>query len=131
MEFIRKIHLIMGLISRLVFRPGLFHKLKNPSKKNLYILELETPYKKMDVIRFQDKYGRKEKPYEGINFLKKINRNQLIFKKPKKNSKTMYNLQNIKITLKYINNSKQIKNFKKIQQQLYLMVVLQIKRIKK
>ena len=67
----------------------------------------------MDVIRFQDKYGRKEKPYEGINFLKKINRNQLIFKKPKKNSKTMYNLQNIRITLKYINNSKQIKNFKK------------------
>ena len=25
----------------------------------------------------------------------------------------MYNLQNIRITLKYINNSKQIKNFKK------------------
>ena len=103
-----------GPNSRLVFRPGLFHKLKNPSKKkNLYILELETPYKKIDVIRFQDKYGRKAKPYEGINSLKKINRNQLIFKKPKKNSKAMYNLQNIKITLKYINNSKQIENYKK------------------
>ena len=53
------------------FRPGLFHKLINPSnKKELYVLELETLIKK-DVIRFEDKYGRKSKPYEGKSFLKR------------------------------------------------------------
>ena len=81
----------------------------------------------MDVIRFKDKYGRKAKPYEGKNFLKKINKNQLIFKKPKKNSKNTYNFQNIKITLKYINNSKQIKNYKK-KVKIYNLGIEAVKR---
>ena len=43
----KKNTLIYNPISRLIFRPGLFHKLINPSnKKELYVLELETPYKK-------------------------------------------------------------------------------------
>ena len=101
-------------ISRLVFRPGLFHKLINPSNtKDLYVLELETPYKKKDVIRFKDKYGRKSKPYEGKSFLEKVDKDKLFFKKPKKNSKNEYYFKKTRITLKYINNVGQIKNFKK------------------
>ena len=46
----KKNTLIYNPISRLIFRPGLFHKLINPSnKKELYVLELETPYKKYDL----------------------------------------------------------------------------------
>lgn len=100
--------------SRLVFRPGLFHKLINPSKKNnLYVFELETPYKKKDLIRFRDKYGRKSKPYEGKNYLKIIDDEKLIFKKPKNKGKNIYYIQDSKITLEYIKNSNQVKNFKK------------------
>ena len=80
----KKNTLIYNPISRLIFRPGLFHKLINPSnKKELYVLELETPYKKKDVIRFEDKYGRKSKPYEGKSFLQKMSKNNLFFQKTK------------------------------------------------
>ena len=101
-------------ISRLILRPGLFHKLINPSaKKDLYLLEVETPYKKKDVIRFEDKYGRKSKPYELKKFLKKVEKNKLIFKKPNKNSKKTYYFKELKIELKYVNKVDQIKTLKK------------------
>lgn len=110
----KKNTLIYNPISRLIFRPGLFHKLINPSnKKELYVLELETPYKKKDVIRFEDKYGRKSKPYEGKSFLQKMSKNNLFFKKPKQNSPNIYNFKNLKITLRYINKINQIKKYKK------------------
>ena len=43
----------------------------------------------------------------------------------------MYNLENIKITLKYINNSAQIKNFKKNSTTAILDGIITNKRIKK
>ena len=57
-------------LSRLVFRPGLFHSIKAESKEGIYALEFETPYKKNDLLRFKDNYGRKKKDYEGKKFTK-------------------------------------------------------------
>ena len=79
----------------------------------MYVLELETPYKKKDVIRFEDKYGRKSKPYEGKSFLEKMSKNNLFFKKPKRNLPNIYKFKNLKITLRYINKINQIKKYKK------------------
>ena len=70
--------------SRLVFREGLFHKISNFSKKNLYVLEIEKPFIKKDLIRLQDKNGRSNTQYEGKSFFKPIGKDYVVFKKPKK-----------------------------------------------
>jgi hypothetical protein len=42
-----------------------FHSTKAVSKGGAFILEVETPEDKNDLVRFEDKYGRKGKKYEG------------------------------------------------------------------
>jgi hypothetical protein len=61
-----------------MIRPGLFHQIKNIGKKPLEILELESPYNKFDLIRFEDYYGREKKRYETIStkIKKKFNLNK-------------------------------------------------------
>ena len=51
---------------------GLFHSIKALSKNGAYILELESPIDKDDLVRFKDDYGRQSKPYEGKKFTKNI-----------------------------------------------------------
>ena len=97
-------------LSRLVFRPGLFHSLKSISKRGLYALEFETPYKKNDLIRFKDNYGRQKKEYEGIKFTKNLEQNSLKFKKPKSGKKNIYKFKNVEIS---IESKKNFKSFKK------------------
>ncbi len=104
---------IFSSLSRLVFRPGLFHSIKASSKNGVYALEFETPYNKDDLIRLRDSYGRQSKNYEGKNFTKKLSKFNLIrFKKPKLNQKNIYSFNNIKVFLETRENLKslQLKN---------------------
>ena len=50
--------------AKIMIRPGLFHATKSTSKKGSMLIELETPVDKNDLVRFKDKYGRSQKPYE-------------------------------------------------------------------
>ena len=50
--------------SKLMIRSGLFHSIQAKSKNGLLALELETPYKKNDLVRFEDWYGRQMLSYE-------------------------------------------------------------------
>ena len=86
-------------LSRLVFRPGLFHSIKANSKQGVYALEFETPFKKNDLVRFKDDYGRQAKHYEGKKFTKKIESNFIKFKKPRLGKKQKYNFKNLEISL--------------------------------
>ena len=92
-------------LSRLVFRPGLFHSIKAVSKKGVYALEFETPYKKNDLLRFKDDYGRQAKQYEGGKFTKKLSDTDFIkFKKPKLGKKNIYNFNNLEVLLEIRKN---------------------------
>ena len=95
-------------LSRLVVRPGLFHSLKAVSKNGMSALEFETPYNKADLIRFEDRYGRKNKSYEGSKFTSSIRDNLMKFKKPKKNKKNVYKLDDVVITLERTKNFKNL-----------------------
>ena len=95
-------------LSRLVLRPGLFHSIKAVSKKGVSALEFETPYKKNDLIRFKDKYGREGKHYEGKKFTKNLNSNFVKFKKPKLGKKFRYNLNNVEILIEKRRNLKNL-----------------------
>lgn len=85
--------------SRLMIRTGLFHSIKCISKKDLIALEFETPVNKNDLVRFEDKYGRKNKPYEGKTFSTAINKNDIKFKK-NFNKTQKYKFENIKLEIK-------------------------------
>jgi len=44
-----------------------FHQTTNISSKDLYIMEIESPVDKFDLVRYQDSYGRQGKAYESKN----------------------------------------------------------------
>ena len=71
-------------------------------------LEFETPYNKADLVRFEDRYGRKNKDYEGSKFTSLIKADLLKFKKPKKNKKNVYKLDDVEITLERTKNFKNL-----------------------
>ena len=96
-------------LSRLVFRPGLFHSLKSVSKNGLYALEFETPYKKRDLIRFQDNYGRQKKDYEGKSFTKKLDSKFLKFKNPRPGKQNLYRFNNVEVSIETKINFKSFK----------------------
>ena len=54
-------------LQKVMIRKGLFHSTKAISKDGANIFEIETPVQKHDLVRLEDKYGRKAKPYEGKN----------------------------------------------------------------
>ncbi len=95
-------------LSRLVVRPGLFHSLKAASNDGMSALEFETPYDKADLIRFEDRYGRKNKDYEGSKFTSSIKSDLIKFKKPKQNKKNIYQLDDAVITLERTMNFKSL-----------------------
>jgi mannose-6-phosphate isomerase-like protein (cupin superfamily) len=95
-------------LSRLVFRPGLFHSIKAISKQGICALEFETPFKKNDLVRFTDDYGRQSKHYEGKKFTKNIGSNFIKFKKPKLGKKRKYNFKNLEILIEVRKNLKNL-----------------------
>ena len=95
-------------LSRLVFRPGLFHSIKAISKQGICALEFETPFKKNDLVRYKDDYGRQAKLYEGKKFTKTIESNFIKFKKPKLGKKQKYNFNNLEISLEVRKNLKNL-----------------------
>ena len=75
----KKTSKVFNAPDKLMIRTGLFHSIKALSKRGLKALEFETPVLKNDLVRYDDKYGRELKPYEGKNFIKKINTSEIFF----------------------------------------------------
>jgi mannose-6-phosphate isomerase-like protein (cupin superfamily) len=89
-----------GPLSRLVFRPGLFHSLKAISKKGVEALEFESPFDKLDLVRFKDDYGRKDRPYEGIEFTKRLDKSFIKFRN--RSNKNSYKFNNTLVKIKKV-----------------------------
>ena len=97
-------------LSRLVLRPGLFHSIKADSKSGVTALEFETPYKKNDLVRFTDDYGRENKQYEGKKFTHILNSKFIQFKKPQIGNKLRYKFKNVEVV---IEKKKNLRNYLK------------------
>jgi len=103
-------------LSILVLRPGLFHQIRCASKKPLYALETETPFKKNDLVRFDDNYGRKAKSYENQKELISIISSKYFIFNNNINKETKYKFNKIKFkikTFKTNNSLTKTKNKKK------------------
>ena len=98
--------------TKLMIRTGLFHSIKAISTNGVKALEFETPVKKNDLVRYQDRYGRKSKPYEGKNYIKPLKKNDIIIKKPKYKLNQNYKVGKLNISLQVHKNFKNIINKK-------------------
>lgn len=47
---------------------GVFHRTKSLSEEGIYVMEVESPINKRDLIRLKDDYGRENKGYEGKEY---------------------------------------------------------------
>ncbi len=94
--------------SKRMMARGLFHSIKSISKNGLLALEFETPANKNDLVRYQDKYGRENKPYEGKKFTKIKESNLIKFRNPKFGIKQHFEIGEVCISLEIH------KNFKKL-----------------
>ena len=66
---------------KVMLRTGLFHSSKSINT-NSKLLEIETPIDKEDLVRFEDNYGRQEKPYEGKKFFSDLSKNAILLQDP-------------------------------------------------
>ena len=100
---------LFSSLSRLVFRPGLFHSLKAINKKGLYALEFEAPYKKNDLLRLKDNYGRQKKIWRQKIYKKIFGTDLIKFKKPQIGKKNFYHFNNIEVLIETCKNLKGLK----------------------
>ncbi len=64
LSFLRNSIILDALKKISIFRSR-FHSSKSISKSGSYLLEIETPVDKSDLVRLYDDYGREKKGYEG------------------------------------------------------------------
>lgn len=57
----------------LIIEKGVFHSTKTLSDDGVFLLEIETPPNKIDLIRLEDRYGRATTGYEGVTEMKTRN----------------------------------------------------------
>lgn len=98
--------------SKLMIRTGLFHSIRSCSPI-LIALEFETPVMKNDLVRFDDRYGRELKAYEGKKKSIKILNDDIKIKKPIKNNLIIFRSKNVEAGIIRINNLNSIKKFRK------------------
>ena len=97
---------ILKAPSKIMIRPGLFHSTKCISKSGCVILEVENPVDKNDLVRFKDQYGREQKPYEGMENMRKITPRELVFEEPLNENGSEFKFENVSVS---IENHKDIK----------------------
>ena len=102
----------LNALDKVMIRRGLFHSTKNISKDDIYILEIESPNDKNDLVRLNDLYGRSSKPYEGVNFEIPKTDECLRFESPTKDNPKLYTFKDCQILIEYIEDIHTINNKK-------------------
>jgi len=88
--------------SKLMIRRGLFHSTKSVANPGSIVFEIESPKQKHDLVRLDDKYGRKAQPYEDSTFEMPKNEECIWFTDPSDGSTKEYDFANCKIVMESI-----------------------------
>jgi len=86
-------------VSKLMLREGLFHSTKALSPDGIYVIEVESPPDKTNLVRLEDEYGRKEQPYESSEAIIPMNDSCVIFQDPVYNQQLEYSIDGSKLIL--------------------------------
>ncbi len=60
-------HFELNVFDGLIIDRGVFHSTRAISQDGAFIMEIETPPQKDDLVRLKDEYGRENLGYEGVN----------------------------------------------------------------
>lgn len=102
-SFMQNSHSLKPL-DKLVLRPGLFHSTSAVSKDGIMMLELETPVDKENLVRFEDRYGREGKSYEGDDHKEPLPPEFIRFDVPEPGKISEYRVNDIVLTVEKIND---------------------------
>lgn len=91
--------------SKIMIRKGLFHSTCALSESGAYVLEIETPVDKHDLVRFKDSYGREGKPYEDVTFEYPKQEDCIWIEDPDTEQSNTYKVGNSTLEVKSILNS--------------------------
>ena len=100
----------------LILDKGVFHSTKVLSQDGMYLLEIESPPMKTDLVRLEDKYGREASGYEGISEMKTDNLNEygyFNFREPASHGKIVHETDKFTVIFEmFINQVDFKKHFK-------------------
>ena len=77
-------------LNKMMIREGLFHSTCATAPQGADILEVETPCNKGNLVRFDDEYGREDKPYEGRESYKERTSECLYIENPQEGKSDHY-----------------------------------------
>jgi len=95
----------LSSLNKIMIRKGLFHSTQAVSENGAYVLEIETPVDKHDLVRFKDSYGREGKPYEDATFEYPKQDDCIWLEDPKPGAENVYYAGNATLTVVNITNS--------------------------
>jgi hypothetical protein len=90
---------------KMMIRKGLFHSTQAISQPGAWVMEIETPVDKHDLVRFKDFYGREGKPYEDSTFEAPKKDDCLWLEDPPPSQTVTYSFANSKIHLTSVDDS--------------------------
>lgn len=94
-------------LDAVILDPGVFHSTQSISSEGLRLLEFENPPMKHDLLRLEDRYGRTEQGYEGIEKMTKDSEHPRLYGP---NEGSIQNFCNKKICIKTIQSRKDIES---------------------
>tara|TARA_Y100000593_G_scaffold89578_1_gene174109 strand:- start:1215 stop:1886 length:672 start_codon:yes stop_codon:yes gene_type:complete len=95
----------LSSLNKIMIRKGLFHSTQAVSDGGAYVLEIETPVDKHDLVRFKDSYGREGKPYEDATFEYPKQDDCVWLEEPTPDTGNVYHVGNATLTVVNITNS--------------------------
>ena len=95
----------LSSLNKIMIRKGLFHSTQAVSDGGAYVLEIETPVDKHDLVRFKDSYGREGKPYEDATFEYPKQDDCIWLEEPLPDTGNVYYAGNATLTVVNITNS--------------------------
>jgi mannose-6-phosphate isomerase-like protein (cupin superfamily) len=101
---------VLSKLDKIMIRKGLFHSTKSISETGTMLFEIETPNNKLDLVRLDDAYGRKGKPYEDSSF-EYPKKNDCLWIE-NQNFNEEFSFANCKITKKHIKSTSELYHLK-------------------
>lgn len=98
----------------IIIDKGVFHSTKALSDDGVFLLEIETPPLKTDLLRLEDRYGREMHGYEGLSEMISHSLDDygyFYFKEPDSYARLTHNTNGFNITLEVFTNNEEFQKY--------------------
>ena len=92
--------------AKLMIRPGLFHATSSISTDGVAVIEVETPPDKSNLVRLEDEYDRKGRPYEGQEAMVPMNDGCITLDQPVEGKQFQYRLHECVLSVEKVKDNK-------------------------